>query len=379
VFGIRLKLALLSILVAGQPVLAGTIIFLDNSVSNDTYIPSNKEKQIKWAFDLALSDTKVRYKGCVLNGEVMVGRSGPLNVMEQKKEISAKFKTSDTILVGLIHSSEAILAAKSFSGTNFVAISSGATADNLGEVNQNFFSLANNMNRYGDILSSFMSKDLKAKKVVSLFSGGSFYSRQFAETLQKKLKGKTEIQTFEIDPNKAYEQIQKKRDDILAADIVFTPGFIQETLPVLSALDKIGFKKAIMGTPNWGRSRSDLEVFAKAAGLKSESIYFPVSWLEGESKPSVELGKRFKKLHSEDLMGTALYTYDAAVLAGSFLCQKKVVNELEFRRFLTDEKTKKTSGVIRTYGAPEGNFLPSDVSVVKLNKDRKSIAVRRSY
>lgn len=238
-FTVKMKMVLLLMMMASRSAVAGTIIFLDNSVSNDTYIPSNKEKQIKWAFDIALADTKGRFKGCDLNGKVMVGRSGPLNVMEQKKQIGEQFKTTDTILVGLIHSSEALLAAKSFSGTNFIAISSGATADNLGEVNPKFFSLANNMNRYGNILASFIHQDLRAKKVVSLFSGGSFYSRQFAETLKEKLKGKTEIKIFEVDPNKANEQIQQKRDEILAADIVFTPGFIQETLPVLSALDEI--------------------------------------------------------------------------------------------------------------------------------------------
>lgn len=354
-----------------------TIVFLDNSVSNDTYIPSNKERQIKQVFDIGVADLKRWYPKCELEGKVMVGRSELLNIIRQRDAIQKTSAPSQTVLVGLIHSSEALLAAKAFNGSDYVALSSGATADNLGQANPNFFSLANGMNRFGSVMADYIEKEFKAKNVVALVPGGSFYSRQFASALQRSMGRKIHFTTVELNPAKVGNELEKLKASTSKADVVFTPGFIQEALPILSALEAIQFAKPIVGSPNWGRSRSDLEVFSKAIGLKSKQIYFPVSWIEGESTASTKIEKRFAQVSQEVLMGTALYTYDAVIVAGSYLCRFEKVSPEAFRTFLKSELS--TVKAIRDYTGLEGSSAHSKISMVILNEDKKSFSIKKVY
>jgi hypothetical protein len=349
-----------------------TLLLLDNSVSNDTYIPSNKESQIEAAFEIANDELKNKYPKCKINFIKQIKRSDQLNIFKQSDKIKKVFNADKTIIIGLIHSSEALLAAKAFTGTAFQVLSSGATTENINEINSNFYTLANPVSSFTKIMMDFI-KSRKYRSVLSLIPGDSSYAKEFSISLKNKLIGSgVSLNEIEYNPTDVENNLKKYQAQILNSDLIFAPGFIQQSLAAASVISKFDRIKPILGTPNWGRSVPDLINFYSKLDIKKNKIYFPVSWIAGETETSKKLENIFKNKYQTSPMGTAIYTYDAAVVAGSYLCTHQVVVPSAFKQYLM--KAIFQNQTARNYEKLIAGHMKSNISMIEFvnGKDLKS-------
>lgn len=338
------------------------LLFVDNSVTNDTYIPSNKKKQVELAFRMASSLLKTRFPSCKLNTQEIVGRSNPLFLMEQAKVIPKKYGER-TFLIGMIHSSEALLGAKAFKNENILALSSGAATNILNKQNPNFFSLANSASRVSKHLQSYIIKK-SVTKVLAIIPGNSSYSIELANNLEKILHASNMslkiIHIDLLDKESVSSGVSRSKD----YELIYVPGFLQQTLPIFEALAKVKYTGIIYGSANLARSKPDLHTFSKAMNLTNSNVVFPATWLSGESDNSKILEEQFLFAHKEEIMGTAVYTYDAAIVAGTYLCSVKDFSSSSFETFVKNNINKELSSTSRRYlGLDEGHFVSSITTV----------------
>lgn len=342
----------------------GHLIFIDNSVTNDTYIPSNKKKQVVEAFHLAISDLKKDHKRCDLKTTEMIGRSDPLYVLNQAPDI--KRIQGNKFLIGLIHSSEAILGAKAFKDSGILAISSGAASDSLNLSNPDFFSLANPVSRITTHVINFI-KFKKITKAVSIIPGNSSYSIELAKDLKKNLLKSgivLDIKTIDLLNNKTIKETTARSNDY---QFIYVPGFIQQTLPIFESLSKSLYKGIIYGSANLARSKPDLNLFTKSLDLSRTNIFFPATWMNGENLFSTQIEAKFKKLLSEEVMGTAIYTYDATYIAGTYVCTHSKMNRESFIEFIKQKVFTRKLSTAREYLQFENGHLLSNISTVRYN------------
>jgi ABC-type branched-subunit amino acid transport system substrate-binding protein len=346
------------------------LIFLDNSVTNDTYIPSNKKKHIEVAFDMAISAIKKNYVQCNLDSSVMIGRTNPLEIFEKARLIKSDEKQKNFV-VGLIHSSEALLAAKAFKNSPILALSSGAATDTLHSENENFFSLANPVKRITSHVVSFISKK-KVQNTIAIIPGNSSYSLELSRSLQSGLKElKIEMKIHSIDLLKSFA-IDKDIPQLHKYDFVYVPGFIQQTLPIIESLSSANFRGIIYGSANLARSKPDLNLFSNRLKLAGTNIFFPATWISKETPASIKIEKAFLKSNNEEIMGTAIYTYDAALIAASYLCSSAKYSNSSFGKFIKDKVIPNKIGTIRKYKQLINGHLISDISTVLYNVKNKT-------
>lgn len=353
-----------------------TLLLLDNSVSNDTYIPSNKESQIEAAFEIAIDELKNKYPKCKINFKKQIERADQLNIFKQSEKIKKEFTADKTIIFGLIHSSEALLAAKAFTGTAFQVLSSGATTENINEINTNFYTLANPVSSFAKVMMDFI-KSKKFRSVLSLIPGDSSYAKEFSISLKNKLIGSgISLNEIEYNPTDVENNLKEHQAQILNSDLIFAPGFIQQSLAAVSVISNFDKIKPILGTPNWGRSVPDLINFYSKLDIKKNKIYFPVSWIAGETQASKKLEYIFKNKYQTSPMGTAIYTYDAAVVAGSYLCTHQIVAPNEFKEYLAKAVFQNLTA--RNYDRLIAGHMKSNISMIEFANGKKLIAAQKN-
>lgn len=337
------------------------LIFIDNSVTNDTYIPSNKKKQVENAFRMAVSDLKKMYPSCGLITEEAIGRSNPLHMLEQSKALSKK--NGNTFLVGMIHSSEALLGAKAFKDKNILGLSSGAATDSLNNQNSSFYSLANSVTSMTGHIDKFISSK-KIKKILAVVPGNSSYSIELAKSLSELcLKRGLHYNTVIVDIQDN-SSISEELKTAGSYDLIYVPGFLQQTLPIFQFLSRVKFKGIIYGSANLARSKPDLQLFSKVLNIADSKVMFPATWINGETALSRKLEGRYISKFDEEIMGTAVYTYDAALIAGTYLCTSKVFSSKDFENFVASKiLTNSLATTRRYYGFKSGHFQSKIITV----------------
>jgi ABC-type branched-subunit amino acid transport system substrate-binding protein len=339
-----------------------TIVFIDNRVSNDTYIASNKERQISQAYTMGLEKLK---KVCLLSSKQLIGKE-PLSIFNQAEEI--KSIKGSKVIFGLIHSSEALLAAEAFKTANIIGLSSGAATDQLNNNNPFFFSLANPVSDISSHVKEYILKK-KLKKPIAIIPGNSSYSIELVSSLKASLLSiglNLEIEL--IDTSKNNQDFIQNRIDSKNYDFIYVPGFLQQTLPIFESVTRTDFKGTVYGSANLARSKTDLKLFSDSLKLKNLTLRFPATWLSGETRKSSVLENEFRKRFGEEIMGTAIYTYDAVLIAGSFLCKStKEPTPNSFSEFLKNEVIKgKLPSVRKYYGLKNGHLI-SSIRTVRYN------------
>jgi hypothetical protein len=365
------KLFYFVVLLFSQAIMSKTIVFIDNSVSNDTYIASNKERQISQAYKMGLVELK---KNCAsLDNRQLIGKE-PLSIFNQAKEIESIKGLK--IIFGLIHSSEALLAAEAFKTSNILALSSGAATDHLNLKNPLFFSLANPISNISIHVESYILK-MMVKKPIALIPGNSSYSIELAKSLKEILAQRNIVLEIElIDTTKNHQDHILKKISSKGYDFIYAPGFIQQTLPIFESISKTDFKGIIYGSANLARSKTDLKLFSSSLNLKNLTIRFPATWIGDETSNSKLLEKEFFKINKEEIMGTAVYTYDAVLIAGSYICSSK--GELTREGFLSFVKKEILSGKVptaRKYLKIENGHFISKINTVKFNNTTQNLEV----
>ena len=121
------------------PTRAVNLIFIDNSVSSESYITSNNETQMNQAVKMAVVEVQSKMPECNIKQVTMIGRNDPLNIFKQKEAIEKNYSSENTLIVGLKNSGETNLAAEAFKTTKYLALSSGVSSDDLGQRNPRFF------------------------------------------------------------------------------------------------------------------------------------------------------------------------------------------------------------------------------------------------
>ncbi len=342
------------------------LVFIDNAVTNDTYIPSNKKNQIILAHKMALDFVNKRNPTCQIKSKVLIGHDGPLSFYKQAQSES---NFQDQFLVGFIHSSEALLAASLLKNSNALALSSGASTDNLFQTNQNFYSIANPISLITEHVLSFINHN-NIKKIGIIIPGNSSFSLELASKLKLSLKKTINI---EIDINKVNSSISdidlKKYKDF---EFLYVPGFLQQTLPIIKKLNQHNFKGIIYGSANLARSKPDLDLFYRKLGLQDIKLLFPATWENGESQNSIFFENQFKSKFNEEIMGTAIYTYDATVIAAEYICQGNSISKNKFEIFIKNKVLNNKNLTIRKYLKIENGHLISSVKTVEyIHKEKK--------
>lgn len=356
-----------------------TIVFIDNSVSSESYITSDSESQINIAVKMAVEDVAKTHPACNLHSQIMVGRNDPLNIFRQKSTILKNYSADSSMIVGVKNAAEMNLAANAFKGTNYLAVVSGAPTDNLAEINENFFAIANSIKSYAALVSEFIEKRDIAQQTIVVYPGDAFWAQTFSQHLTKYFKGA--VSKFAVDVNSIglpAEVIARIKAEKVAT-IVLPVADIQQAMPLIKYLKSIGYEGDIIGSSNWGRAMNDMNKFNRAINLGRTQIYFPNSWSEGQSPRSSEFEKAFKlRAGGASPIGTAVYTYDSTAIAAQYLCEHfGELSSASFRHFLSGRGLKSVA-TVRVYTGLDHNGLKSDMRMVRYDNENEKLVLARS-
>jgi hypothetical protein len=344
------------------------LLFMDNSASSESYITSNQEAQMLQSIKMAVSDVQNDIPNCTVKQVTMFGRNDPLFIFKQKEIIEKNYSPESTIIVGLKNSGETNLAAEAFKSTNYLALSSGVSSDDLGRKNAHFFSMANRIRNYTKAVGEFISKRHLEHSTMIIYPGGNFaqtfteeLAGQFAEVLPKYQVDSEKIAL----PSEAEEKIRSGSVKMIALPV----GDIQQAMPFINFLKQLGYEGDIVGSSNWGRAMNDMNRFVHSINLGKTQIYFPNSWSEGESIRSKDFEHDFKaERGGEAPTGTAVYTYDAALMAAQYLCEAAKPSAASFRQYLMSLKDHRIR-TVRNYIGLENNNVASSLRMVHFDSE----------
>lgn len=268
------------------------------------YTVSSEKKQILIAAQMALENFLAQSK-CNLQIENLLEAGNEERLVTKVKQIQKD--KADKIIVGLSRTNFARVAAKVAENSNLRAISVGASASNLGSINNKFMTVVNPWEeQFNLVKKAILDNKCKPEDTAGIFNPGNYLSSNFMKSFEAAKLGKS----FKYS-EKSYFDSNKK--------CVFIGLNFSEASVLLSTLIKSEWKGTIIGTGDWNIEISELTKITSK--LSSEiNISVPTGWISNSSHNSLKFDLDFKIRSKETASPIAAYVYDGVILASESLC-----------------------------------------------------------
>lgn len=191
-------------------------------------------------------------------------------------------------------------------------ITPSATQDNLTK-NQDYLFRATFIDSYqGQIISRYLTDNLKAKKVVLYYDKSSDYAEGIAEAFKKEFKGEivaTEtFQSKDTDFQAALTKIKDKEFDALVI-----PGYYTEGGKIINQARGLGIEQPIVGPDGFG----DTKLVEQATPAAATNVFYVSGFTtSGDlSKKAKKFVETYKAKYNEDPSMFAALAYDAVYMA----------------------------------------------------------------
>jgi len=292
------------------PVFAGVypkkIVLLEiiPSESNE-YTVSSEKKQILIAAEMAIEEFRKRTK-CDLQVESLLETGNEERLISKVKQL--QLDKTDKIIVGLSRTNFARVAAKVAENSNLKAISIGASASNLGSINNKFMTVVNPWEEQFNLVKKIISDNKCAhEETIGVFNSGNFLSNNFKKVFEKEKLGKS------------FSDL--KPSDYTSTRCVFIGVNFTEATGILSSLKRSKWEGFIIGIGDWNIESSELSRITSKLSDKI-SISIPTGWIPEVSQNSLKFSQAFKARSNEIASPIAAYVYDGVLLASESLCNR---------------------------------------------------------
>jgi hypothetical protein len=260
--------------------------------------------------------------------------------------------------VGFSRSSNAKTVAELLKGTLIIGFSVGAAAP-LGELNQNFYSVAYPLVSQWDRISKLF-KELKCEKVYGYFPLTNSYSSSLRDFFRKSNSG-IELKTEDLVVNGKYS----------AKDCIFLGGNYSDVSKPINQLVQNSNIKKIIGPADWPLSAEEIKSLLSFT-KRPVNIYAPSGWPQNGYDLNLK-SKKLKALAASNKLSEPspilAYTYDATLWAFFSLCGSEKANSILQNKSLTSLFVRNYQKISDSGNLVGDFFIHKFQSPYKLNRD----------
>ncbi len=306
------------------------------------YTASSELQEIRDGVTLGFIQAKILYPRCHLSVEdhiVIESQSQFQKRLSQIAEGLHNVKMGDVAVIGFSRSSNAQTVGAMFRSVPALGLSVGAGAE-LKDINSNFYSIAGPILFQWEKIKNIFSEQ-KCEKVWGYFPSTTALSLVYKNAFVKDIKNG--------------ELIEVADRVIPERDCIFFGSNFSSSIAGLRAFAKKNEKLVGVGTGDWALSNTELQSLLQNLASKVK-IFSTIGWpqhgYKKNSRAQRIVGLRKTKSNTEPSPIFA-YSYDAALLATSYLCLLRPPQAL-----INDQQLKKYW--VRDYnGVSEGQNLLS--------------------
>lgn len=161
----------------------------------------------------------------------------------------------------------------------------------------------------GQILSTFASNNLNAKKVVLYYDNSSDYGKGIAKEFKKHYKGtivsELAFQSGDTDFQSALTNIKK-----LDFDAIIMPGYYNETGTIIKQAREMGISQPIAGPDGF----ADAKLIELAGKKNVNDIYYISGFSAASSDKAAAFAKNYEKKYGEKPSMFAALAYDSVYM-----------------------------------------------------------------
>lgn len=309
------------------------------------YIVSGEMRQISYAVDFALKTYKSTNGAKCEPSIHRIVKYGTEEELYSTVHSLAQKKGPAPVLVGLTRSNFARVAAKAAGGSDLRAISIGASASNLREINPNFSSVCSAWQRQWDAIQDKMATiKCTPENTLAVYDPKNFLSKQFGE----RYRSSNFKFIYEAEPTllKTFSSVAKRKS------CAFIAVNFSDAETYLNELIKEKWKGTVFGIGDWNYYSRELRKAVDAARYSGLTLYMPTGWIPAASKNSEKFNAKLADQFGEPPSPVGAYTHDALIVALDYVCHDSKTLNL-------DRNHLNSLPLLRVYdGVSEsGNFL----------------------
>lgn len=321
---------------------------------------------------LAKRSEELKAKGLMINLTEFDYGADDLNVIKTVKAANA---SSILAVIGYNYSSNALIAAPIHQKLKLPMLSPSASANRLSTFGKYIHLGSFNNDYMAQVLAKFALKELKAKKIVTIYAANCAYCSDLSQAFEKFVheNGGEIVKSLPvIQEDKAFPETAKALEDV-KFDAVFIPNQELTAARVILSLLQEGIKKPFLGADGWGNEGSE---FFKVLEDKSFEGYSVTHWHPDLSTPESQAFVRtYKAKYGRLPNDTSVLAYDFMnYLIDGILKTKELTREALESSLVSIKEMKGITGryVFSAHKAPQ-----KDILILKTSS--KGFNIHKSY
>lgn len=310
-------------------------------MASSEYTVSSEKKQIEIGADIAL-EAFFQRNSCNVKIEKYLEIGTEEKLIDKVNSI--KNSNVEQVVVGVSRTNFARVAAKVALGSKIKAISIGASASNIADININFITIVNPWQEQYKLVRKVLEENLcKVSETLGVFNSSDYLSNNFLSMYKSAKLGSIVTDRFQNVFNKKYR-------------CIFVGLNFSDASVVLSSLQLSKWKGNVIGLGDWNINSDELINIASRLN-KDVSIFVPTGWKSNINKNSSSFARKFEKRAKTLASPIAAYVHDGVILAAESLCKNKDILGSDIN----------SSSMLRKYSGKNasGNLL-SEMHVIKL-------------
>lgn len=327
-------------------------LYLIQPIAGDksTYVLSKQGDAMKFGFELALKDFKIKFPKLECKPDITVNMDirSDSDLYDEVKRLSKV--PGRKAVVGLTRSDFARLAASAAIGSDTIGISAGAISNELQSINPNFISVGTAYQHHWKATAAGLKTlNCTPDNTLGIFAfkyvWSGYYKKSFLEEGYKRV---VDVDKFLSVPN-------------VPANVrcIFLGLTSPASVKPLSKLLAMKWPGAIIGTHDWVYFSAEIRALLADYKQRASRIYSVINWSRNENDQSRSWANKYfggvtivEPIHAS--------IYDATIIALNYLCRGQNVLEFNADRW-------KHFGTLRTYqGMSASGNLETAIKFVEL-------------
>ncbi|MBN2547059.1 MAG: ABC transporter substrate-binding protein [Spirochaetes bacterium] len=254
---------------------------------------------------------EINIKGGILNKKVeLIELDSESSVLAAKKCAETAVLNNVTAVIGDILSSYSLAIAPILQTAKIPMISPGSTNPDLIMIGDYIFRICYNDLMQAIAIASFVYNDLNAKSAFILTNSGNKYSFSLSEhfkihfmQLGGKILKESNCQTDVADPESLISDIKA-----LTPDVIFIPGYPEDSFKIIKTIRNNGIKTAIIGGDGWGGD----EIIKYAKNNELNNCFNTTHWHPGLMNQNIpDIIMKYEKKYNKITNPIIPLTYDS--------------------------------------------------------------------
>ncbi|MGE4233069.1 MAG: EamA family transporter [Bacteriovoracia bacterium] len=277
------------------------------------YTVSAELHQIEYAADMATSAYKSINPSCQPVVKKLLKRGTEEELASSVRAIANQ--PGGHVLLGFSRTNFARVAAKAAQGSKLLGISTGASASNLREINQNFVSIVSPWIRQANSVMDEMKKNgCTDGNTTGVFDEKNYLSNRFSESYQQRGKFTASLRHGKDTLSELAKLIGNKK-------CVFIPLNFSDAQAYVHEIIHSKWKGNLYGVGDWNYYSVELKKSLSSAKYPGLVVFVPTGWIPSASRASEQFAKLVKQKLNEAPSPVGAYAFDATLLALDHACR----------------------------------------------------------